>query len=84
MRINLKVRELEIMRHATAWSHRSPLYRNWFCPGGKDLAICERLAANGLMRKINVADGVPVFSVTESGLQRLLQVERLARLKGYQ
>lgn len=78
--MKLTDREIEIMQHATAWTHeRNPLYRNRFFPGGSDVAICKRLAQHGLMRPFNLNDPLTPYSVTDEGLARLLLHERAQR-----
>lgn len=70
-------RERAIMEHATAWQHRSRLYRNHFTAGPEqdDWSVLTGLCERGLMkvRRPPSAEfgGMTVFSVTEGGLRAL-------------
>lgn len=79
-RQDLTVGELEILQHSLGidpWdSKKRKPYRNYFIAGGRDLHICQRLVAKGLMVQRNATDltgGDPCFNVTEDGVKIAVQ-----------
>ena len=60
-----------ILRHSLGLDRSSIPYRNRYCPGGKDVADCEALAAAGLMTEVPVSTemsgGARIFRVTDAG-----------------
>lgn len=82
--------DLHILQHSLGLDRygRGKPYRNHFCAGVDDVAICRDLVARGLMaehRASAMTGGSPLFSVTESGrayiLEHRIDPPKLTRLR---
>jgi hypothetical protein len=64
-------RQLEILQHALGLDEfgQGEMYRNRFCAGGDDEAICRELVALGYMQQHPTTEWLPYFncSVTDEG-----------------
>ena len=69
--------ERHIMEHATGWESRQPLYRNYFVTGEgtPDYPVVKKLCERGLMRQTRgpseISGGMPIFAVTDAGIEEL-------------
>ena len=67
--------QLEILQHALGVDQygRGEMYRNHFCAGGSDEAICRELVALGYMQNFEL-EGLPYYNcvVTEAGKAAML------------
>jgi len=72
--------ELDILRHALGADPLRPGlkvgWRNNYCAGGDDVAVCDSLVRKGMMRKYggSIETCGPVYSATNDGI-RLIQAE---------
>lgn len=63
-------KQLHIIRHALGLNRSTVSYRNHYCAGGEDVALCRELVALGYMverKPSELSGGSPVFQVTEAG-----------------
>ena len=64
-------RQLEILQHSLGVDQygQGPQYRNHFCAGDDDEAVCRELVALGFMKQHATTEWLPYFncSVTEDG-----------------
>ena len=71
--MTLNSKQLGILQHALGVDQhgQGPMYRNHFCAGEGDEAICRELVALGAMQQHRTTDLLPYFncSVTEAGRQ---------------
>ncbi len=63
---------LAILQHALGRDEygRGADYRNHYCAGGADVAICREAVSQGLMREHagrEISGGDPIFTVTDAG-----------------
>lgn len=63
---------LQILQHSLGVDHygSGAQYRNYFCAGGNDIALCRELVRAGYMIErsgCEASGGDPIFHVTESG-----------------
>lgn len=67
----MTAKQLEILQHALGVDQygRGRMYRNHFCAGGDDEAVCRELVAMGYMCQHATTDVFPYFncSVTDAG-----------------
>ena len=69
--------ERHVTEHATAWTHRHRLYRNYFVagPDHEDWPVLQALCARGLVQMVRgqsaTFGGDAVFSVTPAGIAAL-------------
>jgi hypothetical protein len=68
---------LHILQHTLGVDQygRGRQYRNHFCAGGDDVALCEELSALGFMRRHATNEIFPGdnFSVTEAGRKAMVE-----------
>ena len=66
-------RQLETLQHALGLDQygQGKMYRNYFCAGGGDVAVCRSLVEMGYMRHHSTTAVFPDYncSVTEAGKQ---------------
>lgn len=72
--------QLHILQHALGTDqygrfHKGGRYRNFFCAGGKDEAICRELVALGYMQQHATTELYPYFncSVTDAGRRAMFK-----------
>lgn len=70
--------DVHILQHSLGLDRygRGKSYRNHYCAGGDDIAICRDMVARGLMaenRASELTGGSPLFTVTEAGRAYILE-----------
>lgn len=69
--------QLQILQHSLGVDQygQGRMYRNHFCAGGSDVAICRELVALGYMHQHQTTDWLPYFncSVTEDGKAAMIR-----------
>lgn len=79
--------ELSILRHSIGLddSGRGRQYRNHFCAGGDDVAVCRALVSQGLMvegQASALTGGDPLFHVTAAGIREAYQAAGRSQGRG--